>query len=283
MFNNREIAFVFWLIAFSIFALSKTEIRASLKSLIKIILSKQILLTLMISSVYVFIILYMLAFFGLWDTSLIKASLLWYFGSYFMLLVGYDNAIKEKHYLRNLIKKAFTLTILIEYLVNVYVFPLLLEFFLLPVITFLYLISAYSESNEKYQPIKAISDWVIGIIGICIIISALSTAINNPNAIIDVKTIQEFFLPIILTILFIPFIFLLALYSIYEVIFLRFDVWIKDRELSSYAKFKLLITYKLSLGKLSALHGTFYSSLGKLNSKHQIAYYIKDSTKHSSI
>jgi len=78
LFNNREIAITIWLFAIFIFMLVKREIRESLLNVIKAFFKIKILFSIFLMIAYTTRLLIVLHLVRLWNTSLLKDSVIWF-------------------------------------------------------------------------------------------------------------------------------------------------------------------------------------------------------------
>ena len=98
-FNNREIALISYLVIFIIWTLTQKKIRQSIVSVIKAFMAWKILVSIFGLLLYVALIVFGLFKIGLWDKSLIKDAVYWTFGVGFIIMMNFDKALKEEHYL----------------------------------------------------------------------------------------------------------------------------------------------------------------------------------------
>ena len=90
---------------------------------------------------------------GLWHTTAMKETVYWFVGSA-VVLVG--NATTESPrdpgYFKKLLRHAVRLTIIIDFIVNLYVFPILVEFVLVPVALLFVVLQAMAEATPSTPP-----------------------------------------------------------------------------------------------------------------------------------
>jgi hypothetical protein len=70
----------------------------------------------------------------------------------------------------------------------------------------------------------------------------------NFDDFVSLSNLREFLVPILLSLLFLPFIFIFSVYVTYEIIFLRLS-WLfnDDKDLRRYAKFQAIFNFKLNI------------------------------------
>jgi len=126
--NSREDATLFWVVLAAIVALWKVpKIRPQTVLVLRSFLSPKLLFGIWIpASVYATIVVYLAAAAGLWHASSTKESVYWFAGTALVLAGGATQA-NEPAKFRQLFGRALKVTIFIEFLVNLYVFPLVVE------------------------------------------------------------------------------------------------------------------------------------------------------------
>lgn len=156
---------------------------------------------------------------GFWDTSLLKDTIFWVLLLEIPLFVKTVEKAKDNHFFIQLIKEKIALIAIIEFILNFWTFGLIIEIIIIPIfIGFLYAISA---KRKKYHQVKRFFDWIFVIFGLVVIINTVTNIIKTPNEIISIATLKEFLLPVLLLILNLPIVYGLALYNIYEQVFIQ--------------------------------------------------------------
>jgi hypothetical protein len=96
---------------------------------------------------------------------------------------------------------------------------------------------------------------------------------TNINEFANYDTLKSFLQPIILTIWFIPFAFLLTVFMIYENIFDRIGFFVINKKLRRFAKRRLIWKGKLNIQKIKALSKAI-NNLHHSSTKGDIKKYI---------
>lgn len=278
-FNNREIALIFYLIAFIIWILTKKKIRESIFTVINSLFDKQIVTSILLLLIYVSIIIFGLSILNLWNSKLIKDSIYWTFGTGFILMMNSNNAIKEENYLRKIIKKNIKVLMIVEFIVGLYVFGLITEFILMPIVIFLSILLGYTEANKEYQPVKNFLLKVFGIIGFLYLIYSSYKIYLDFEGFASYDNIRTFIFPIIMTFVFLPFIYFYALYVHYQSLFVRISFFFKDnKSLCKFAKWRILLSVNFSFKKLKLITPGYL--FGGCKTKDDIKQEISEKLKN---
>lgn len=252
-FNNREIAILIWLFVLSIWAASRKDFRASFYSLLKHLLHWKILLILCSMFLYIWLILVALQRTGFWDVLALKDTVIWVFGVAFVMLFNLDRASKNDDFFRSAIFNNLKLIVAFEFIVNLVSFSLIAELLIVPIATILVLLKAAAEASHEYEQTATVLNYALGLIGIFLLIITLRHLVIEFQEFATFRNLRDLLLPVVLTSMFFPFIYLLALLDGYQRIFRAIESYNDDPALISYAKRKILFAFHLDLGKLNAL------------------------------
>jgi hypothetical protein len=248
IFSNREIALLSWLFI-GLFAVLFTKARKSLVAVVKMLFKKTFIVIYLLISLYIFAIILVLKNLGVWDISNLKDILFWLF-SIGLILVFKINDAKDSSYFRKIFLAALKWTILLELIVNLYSFSLLFELLMLPVLVIMGAMQAFAELDEKNKIVSNFLQKIFAIAGLVIFSYALYKTFQNFAQVLNFPNLISFLLPSTITILFIPFLYLLALYSTYESYFVRLDFMTIKKEQVKRAKKLILRIARLNLNKL---------------------------------
>lgn len=248
--NNRELATIIWITVVVILLQFHSEIRKSFFSLIRAFFAKKlaIIYTFMLS--YIALMLLLLNMLGIWGARNTTITLLWIICVTFVMLFEFSKE-NDVGFFKSAIKDYIKLLVLLEFIINLYVFSLWLELLLVPFSALLGGMIAIAETNLKYKKVQKILNYILAIIGLAFTVYAVLIIISDFNEFATLVNFWNFVIPILLTILFLPFIYFVALYACYESLFIRLQFFIKDNSILKYAKKKTLIAFRLNLGLLN--------------------------------
>ncbi len=221
IFNNREIAIGIWLLAFAAFAVSIRSVRQSLPSLCKTLFCRQILIPLFLMFTYIAVIVLVLYETGVWTTSQLKNTLLWTFSVAILSTFRIPQITDDETYFRTALKDNFKIIVVLEFVVAFYTFSLLAELVIVPAVTLLVTLQAFSEIDRRYKQVGQLLAKLLTAIGCGLVLYAGLMLTTEPSSFFKAGTLSDFVLPIVLTILFLPFLFGLNLYVQYEALFTR--------------------------------------------------------------
>lgn len=244
VFSNREVALSIWVIAFLSWAFTKREVRDSAKGVIAAFCHPKILAAYTLMAGYVYLVVDILNDLGFWEDDQIKTTLMWF------IFVGSIEVFKassiedDEHYFRSAIKSHFKLLAIFEFIVAFHSFSLLAELIIIPITTIAVVMLAYSELKDEYKPVETLMSGFLSIFGILLFIFGLYYITSDFGKFATLDTFMGFAIPVLLSILLLPFIFVFSIYVRYESILNMVNIYTDDKYLRLYAKVKGLMYFR---------------------------------------
>ncbi len=251
--NNREIAIALWLLAISayIFSSSKmAEVRTAFKKLLSTFFVRQIISVLCLMVAYMAIAIYWLSEFDLWNAEQLKNTVFWCASVGFMSLFKITKIKKVKSYFKHSVIDNLKLLAILQLIVGVYSFSLWIEVLLAPVLALIGAMLAIAETDKKYHQVKVLLEYCLSLFGVVLIIYTLYMLTTNFGEFGKEKTAYDFFVPPLLTLCYLPFIFIMLVYSSYEEAFVRLKFSINNRFHRYTAKFYAIVLFNLRVSQL---------------------------------
>ncbi len=255
VFNNREIALILWLFVI-VLALLLSKLRKSIVPIIKILTKRLFLILFFLIGAYLFGIILFFKYLGIWEITNLKDVLFWLF-SVGIILVFKINDVENTGFFKGIFFSAIKWTIILEFVVNLYSFSLFVEIIILPVMFSLITIQAIAETDEKHKVVLSFMRNIIAIVGFSIFSYSLYKTVVNFDDVLTLQNLVTFLLPSTFTILFIPFIYLLALYSTYNSYFINIDFMTKNKGKVKEVKKLILRIANINLDKLIRITKNF--------------------------
>ncbi len=219
VFSSRELAFMTWFVIVLIWICFSQKLRHSLSNILKAFFAIKLQVLFIGGYIYLGLILILIMGYIHWDNVLIKDCIIFTLVTSIAMIGG---AIEQKR-VRNNIFDTVKATTIIAFYINVFTFSFIIEFVLLPVIVFLSMTAAYAKSsiNPEENRVGCLLESFINFIYLGIIIYGGINIYQNPSIIIQEQSVNSLILPIILTVCFIPYLFVVKLYSAYEYFLIR--------------------------------------------------------------
>ena len=250
-FNNREIATGIWLLVALVLALYYKPTRKSFPYIFKAFLRWKILVVCLLMVVYVLLLTSGLKQAGFWDSSNhLKDTIIWTVTIAFVMVLNISDATKKKNFFRKIVSDALKLTIVLEFIIGFYSFSLPMELVLIPFLFLLGALVAVADMEQDYLPVKEVLTWLLTIIGLGLLWHSTHNLLANADTFLTTERLIELTLPSILTLLFLHFVYFLALGTTSEIVFTSLKVRNHNSPLVGYAKRRIFLRFGFRLNKL---------------------------------
>ena len=247
IFSTREIALAIWVAVLAVWAVTKGRKSPSFKgdiyNLVKAFLVKPILISLGLMTAYIGLLVYGLREASLWDISQLKSTIIWSVSVAAVSLFRINQIVADPRYFRNAVKDNLKVVVLVEYLIGFWTFDFWIELLIVPFLALVGGMLAIAQSDKKYQSVERLLNGVLTLFGIILIVHAVYKLMTDFDAFARADTLLDFSLPPIMTLLFLPFLFVLSLYVNYQNAFLKLRFAISDPSLRFYAKRRAVIAF----------------------------------------
>lgn len=250
-FNNREIAIAIWISVLLLFVFFSHGFRKSVIGLLKIFFSVKFQVIFLSLCGYVVFCIWLLQKWHLWNFDLLKDAILWFWGVAFPLIFKITGKVNTSVF-KTILKDTWKFTIVIEFMVNLYVLSLPAEIVLTFIMIVFSMMQAVTEREEKYAMLHGYILKALGFIGITIAVYSVGKTIVHYAAFFSWSNVQSLLMSPMLTLLYIPLLYILAVIFQYESLFVRIKVIFKsDAAFGRMLKRQIFFAAKLNLNKLS--------------------------------
>lgn len=256
--DNRELSVLIWLVLVIGWSAAKSkDLRGSLVGVWRALIAWRLLIAWVLMAIYICGSVLLLHRLGVWDQPHLKITLLW---SATVAMVSFVQvAPADLTAFKNVALQNFKLTVLLDFLVNLYVFPLVVELVLVPFIALIAGVSAIAQVRH-YKEVERFTNNVFVGVGFIFIVYFAYSVYSDFGTFARIETAKNFLVPLALSILFIPFIYAGLLYATYERLFRLLHFYVKDMALSRYAKRTMVARCHVNVEKLERVRKRLLSS-----------------------
>lgn len=210
--DNREKSLLIWTLAILAWILWKPDIRSSFAAVIRTLVARPLGPLLLGAVIYVAAVVGLAAVAGTWTLPLVGVTVLWCLGPGRSMFFNATAAAKDPHYLRTVLRGILAWVLIVEFLASLYIFNLVVELLLLPVVTLVVLTAYVSESKPELAPAKRLLDALLTIFGIALLARAGIALATDFDDFATVENLMRLVLPPALTLAFLPYMYLLLAY-----------------------------------------------------------------------
>ena len=228
--NGREEAITFWLLAALFWALTRPQGRAKLVSVAKAFVQPKVSGIVIAGVAYSAAIVWALSVFVFWDAWMLKDAIYWFLGT--ALVLTLQTAGKDERFFKKIALEVLGVGVVIQFLVNMYAFPLYVEIWLVP---FAFMVGAclvFAQSNPRLEPARKVLGALVVAMGLLLLSFSLGHVLDDLDAFASLSTARAFLLAPVLTIAFLPFLYMFAVVAAYELVFMRLDRALRNNELA---------------------------------------------------
>lgn len=279
LLSNRQLAILVWSLIVSIILLKENKIKKSFFEVLKIFFSKKLLVLWLLAFIYNVMIINVLWRQGFWDISHLKVTILW------LLFVGYTmlfNAVSEARdnsYFLNLIIQNLKISILFQFILNLYSFSLIAELIIVPIVVIISMMVAIAEhkNREVYQKATFFLNILLFFVGAWMMWNSISQIITQFSDLDLERLIVLLSMGSLLSILFIPFIIIVAVIAAYECLFIPISFKkIIAEDIKRYLYFKIVLVCGLNLKKIKNFISDSNVLLFSMSNKEDVNRFIAD-------
>jgi hypothetical protein len=245
--SNREIATLIWLIVFAVGVFSYTNMWQSFYHALKAFCAPQILTPLAAAFTYIAASLFFLSAVGIWEWASLKTSVIWALTFALVAVFDVNRITEDSMYFRKTLRDIFSATAIVVFVMELHSFSLLAELVLLPLMSAVGLAYAMSKTQPEWKSVRNLLEFILTIICLWIFIYKIYQITLDFRKLNTEDTAKEFFIPILLSLMFLPFIYCLSVYETYEKTFRRIRSRIDDPSLQNYARWQAILHFRTDL------------------------------------
>lgn len=269
-FSSREVATLFWLMLMLGWALSRSEVRSSFQALLQAAFKWKIVVLCLLFWLWLSACTYFLASAGFWKLGVMKDTVLWGIFSG-LAIVGRSVQLKDEgSLLRSFFHDSLAVSVVVEFMSNLYTFPLWIEVIVLPILTILMTFQYLAQRVPNGKTVERLFGCLAGFGGWLFLAYLCMAIYQHSQKLLAYDSLRQFSLPFILTAISVPAFYLIALYARYESLFVLQNIGDNQgAALKLYVRLKLIDLLRCSLTNIGVVHRRFSSEIRSLSSHDQ--------------
>jgi hypothetical protein len=252
--TTREWAVLVWTLGAFAWALTNAEIRSSMKSVIRYFVAWQVQVIFWLLVAYTAAVVAALSQLSLWDAGELKTTMIWLVAVGLATLFKLPQIREKTHFFREWALDNLKLIGVLEFVLTFYTFDLWVELIFQPFLFLVVGMLAFAPREPRYDLVKKVLNGVLSLIGVGILIFAVYKLITDFATFASWSTLEDFYVPIVLSFAALPFFFGLHVYMTYERVFGTLQFWIKDPALRRRAKWTAVLAFGPRTGLVERWH-----------------------------
>jgi hypothetical protein len=281
LLNTREIASIVWLCLLFGYVLFETNARKFVVGFFRDVFRAfpypYILTLIALLILYIVGVVWALNAIGFWTHELLKETVIWFFISALALIASSIATKADTKLFETVVADNLKVIVLFQFLVDTYTFSLLVELIFVLIVTFLAMLQAVAQLDEKYKRAQTlIAILQLGIF-VYVAISVTTSVIADYRSLGSMDTIRIILLGPVLSFALLPFAYLLRLYVIYEDLFVNLRIGPKKSyRLKNYARRRLILHLGLNAKNIHAfIQSGRARALNRIQSKADVDRLIE--------
>ena len=212
--NNREISILFWLIVAIVYAFLHPKVRPSFLGVLKAFCAHKIIISVLVLLLYSLFLIFFYYLLRIWNWNHLTTTIFWFFTTAFSVFFNIKN-IHSGSYLKDLVMDQLKISVVLEFFVNLYSFPIWIELVFVPLLFILAALLVYASYKSEYVDVKGFLENILFSVFFYLLYKAIRMVFFSSE--ISVMTIlNDVFIVPILSMSLIPFAYLLGVFTAYE-------------------------------------------------------------------
>jgi hypothetical protein len=246
--NNREIATLIWFAVLLIWAVWKAKAWPALRGVVTSFCKPIVLRSITSMAIYVAGCVWLLARLDLWRLSNLKTTIVW-FGTF---VLGWIFNLKRwdadpNDTVRTTLREVLNVTVLVTLLTEFYTFNLVGELVFVPVVAFIALMASVAEGNAETALVEKIFKILLALLGGALLVYAASRLVSDFRGFATADTGREFAVPGVLSLLFLPFMYVFNVYAAYAMVARVLPIRLKTAGVSGFAVRTAILSFGLNV------------------------------------
>lgn len=249
--NGREIAILIWGVGLLGLVVLKASAWPALFGVFRAFWTPFILLPIGLMALYVEASVWALWRIGLWTTDNLKTTLVWFIT--FAVAWIFDTKRWEadpNQDAKVTLKEVLSVTVLVTFVTEFYTFNLIGELILVPAVSFIALLAGVAGLQERTRIVAKLFNGVLAVVGFSLLGFAAYRLLGDLRGFATAETGREFAVPGLLSLLFIPFMYVFNVWNAYSGVLRTMSISIKDEKVRRYARRRAFFWFGLNVGLL---------------------------------
>ena len=218
----------------------------------KAFFQKKIILILLSGQFYICLFIYLFYHIGLWSVTILRESIVFLLFTSISLIIKYISHKERVASIKELIEDTVKATVVIEFYLNIYTFSYCVELIVQFFLALFCLMGMYNKRDSpELRTIYRCSQTMF--YGLSFFLVSFSTYMmfSQWRDIFLKENVESLLFPVIVTLVYWPFLYMLSVVSVYEVWFVRiYFASNKEKELYRFRRNQVMKTCKINLDKI---------------------------------
>ena len=251
--NNRELATLIWMAVFIGYVFFKDLDGRATNALIQLLhafFSPKIIMVVAWATFWIALCVWALHYVGAWEFANLKTTLLWGVAFAFVTVLDVGRISEDHAYFRKTVRDTISAAVVLTFIAEAYSFSLASELILIPLLTMMSGVKVISENHTMHAQAGKLATTILIMAGAAYVGYGMYGVVSDFQTFATWNTVREFFIPIVLSLLFLPYLYVVSVVVSYEMNFVALQWAVKDNALRRYAKVQAITRFRLDLDGL---------------------------------
>lgn len=256
--TNRELSALVLLAGFAVFVAvsgNRPDLGDSIRAVGRSLYKAAILVPLTLFVFWVVGAVSVAARLGLWDSGLVKPTVLWLFGSGFVLLLSLNDALADAQFFRRAALRTLEVAAIVAFFSELKSFPLYVEVPMQFVAVLMGGVAVVGAGDPDRASAVEFAKAVLSSVGVVVVGWSILHLVRGWSQLDHAALAREFFLPVWLTPVALVFIYGFAVVAAYQLTFMRLRIWGERHDHLLAQRLGLILRAHVRLGVLRLIRG----------------------------
>lgn len=259
-FTTREWASISLIALFVLYSAKSRGIRDSMVKVLKLFLHWKILLPIICAQIYLSIFAFLLYKNGLWNTTILRETILFLFYTSIALMFKYNSQNARIASLKGIVEDTIKATLIIEFYLNIHTFSYGVELISQFLLAFLFLMGTCNKQDSKeLEKLYSCTQTLFYGLSVFLLTYSIYMSIDEWKDNFTSQNVTSLLFPILVTIAYWPYLYILSVIKAYEEWFVRvYFASDKNKDLYRYRKKQIIKVCKLNLDMINFVSKDFH-------------------------
>lgn len=241
--SNREIAWLVWLGIGLIWILTQQQVREALWQCVKAFCAPPILRIVAAMLAYVGVCVLIMAAFHIWQWDNLKTTLLWTLTFALVTMLDVSRVSEDDAFYGKTVRDTISATAVLLFVAELESFSLIAELVVVPGMVILGLMLAIAQTRADLKDTRVVVESIASMAGFGLLAYGLMAIVARPDEFVTWGILREFAVPVMLSLLFLPFMYALSVYMVCDRMTVRLIFCIADESVRKYARAKAVFAF----------------------------------------
>ena len=216
-FTTREWASITLIALFILFSARTKKVRGSIFGVVKAFFHWKILLPIICAQIYISIFAYALYKYGLWNTTILRETIFFLLYTSISLIFKYNSNSQRIASVKGIVEDTIKATLIVEFYLNIHTFSYWIELIIQFLLAFLFLLGAVNKRDtQELEKTYGCTQTLLYCLSISLLVYSIYFSGEQWRENFSSQNIISLLFPIIATLAYWPFLYILSVIKVYE-------------------------------------------------------------------